>query len=162
MFTLTSFAKIVSGKTIPKQTLLSSCQKRLYSIKERMKREITKDENERSQRIRFPFVTLALGLTSVAIHYKWNQWNSKRAERAFVFSEMNFLANRNYQSLFLCPLSFENNFFFYTNLPGLVYSAYLIEKHLGGRVLFGAYLLNCLASALTTVVVHRKIGYHKV
>ena len=110
----------------------------------------------------FPFVNLALGATSCAIFHYWGVWNNRRAERTFVFSEMNFFKNKNYQTFLLSPLSFENSFFFYTNLPGLLYAGYLIERKFGSKVLMGAYLLNCTASALTTTVVHRKIGYHEV
>ena len=75
---------------------------------------------------------------------------------------MNFFKNKNYQTFLLSPLSFENSLFFYTNLPGLVYAGYLIERKFGSKVLMGAYLLNCGASALSTAYVHRKIGYHEV
>lgn len=60
-----------------------------------------------------------------------------------------------YQSFFLCPLSYENNFFFWMNLPGLFYSGMLIERYAGAKVLLGAYLANCLVSGATTVYHHR-------
>ena len=48
------------------------------------------------------------------------------------------------------------------NLPGLIYSGMLVERHLGPAILIGTYLLNCLVSAATTTAVHRQIGYHRV
>ena len=104
---------------------------------------------------KFPFVTLALGCTSITIYYLWNKWNYQRAHRSFVFSEMNATHLGNYQSILLNPLSFEQNFFFYLNLPGLIYSSLLIERFLGSRYLIGAYLLNCAVAALTTTIYHR-------
>ena len=133
-----------------------------FSLKDRVGREIEKETLNNSNKMRFPFVTLALGITSACIHYKWNKWNNRRAEKAFVFSEMNFLKNKNYQTVLLTPLSFENSFFFYSNFPGLVYSSFLVETIFGSKVLLSAYLLNCAASALTTVITHRQIGFHKV
>jgi hypothetical protein len=68
---------------------------------------------------------------------------------------MNVLNQGNYQSILLNPLSFEQNFFFFLNFPGLVYASYLIERSLGSRFLLGAYLLDCGVSALTTALYHR-------
>ena len=67
-----------------------------FSLKDRVGREIEKETLNNSNKMRFPFITLALGITSAGIHYKWNKWNNRRAEKAFVFSEMNFLKNKNY------------------------------------------------------------------
>ena len=79
-----------------------------------------------------------------------------------MFTETNFYNLGNYHSLLLSPLSYENNFFFWLTLPGLLYSSFLIEKYLGAGVLVGSYLANCVVSAATTCVVHRQIGFHKV
>ena len=79
----------------------------------------------------------------------------RQAKNNFVFSETNFLNIGNYQSLFLCPLSFENDMFFWMNLPGLFYSGMLIERFMGPGALLGAYLLNCGVSAAATTAVHR-------
>ena len=120
-------------------------------------------EAEQASRARsFPFITLILGGASIAVYYLWNKWNYHRAHRSFVFSEMNVLNLGNYQSIFLNPLSLEQNFFFYLNFPGLVYASYLLERSLGPRFLIGAYLLNCGVSALTTAIYHRQIGFKKV
>ena len=75
---------------------------------------------------------------------------------------MNATNHGNYQSILLNPVSFESNFFFYMNFPGLLYSAYLIERYVGRRFLIGAYLLNCAVSAITTSLYHRQIGFKKV
>ena len=79
--------------------------------------------------------------------------------KSYVIS-MNGLGN--YQSIFLNPVSYESNFFFYLNFPGLVYASFLIERGMGFRFLLAAYLANCLLSAATTVVYHRLIGFKKV
>ena len=107
-------------------------------------------------------MTLALTGMNVYIYYCWGWMTSKQAKKNFVFSETNFYNMGNYQCLFLSPLSFENNFFFWLNLPGLIYSGLLIESFAGSGVLLGAYLLNCRVSAATTPMVHRQLGYHKV
>ena len=96
------------------------------------------------------------------MYYLWNTWNYQRAHKSFVFSEMNVLNLHNYQSILLNPISFEQNFFFYLNFPGLVYAAYIIEKSMGSRVLIVAYLMNCTVSALTTAFYHRQIGFKAV
>ena len=75
---------------------------------------------------------------------------------------MNVLNLHNYQSILLNPISYEQNFFFYLNFPGLIYAAYIIEKAMGSRVLIGAYLMNCTVSALTTAFYHRQIGFKAV
>ena len=71
---------------------------------------------------------------------------------------MNVLNLHNYQSILLNPISYEQNFFFYLNFPGLLYAAYIIEKGMGSRVLIGAYLMNCTVSALSTAFYHRQIN----
>lgn len=98
----------------------------------------------------------------VGVYYLWNKWNYQRAHRSFVFSEMNVLNNGNVQSIFLNPISYEQNLFFYLSLPGLAYSGYLIERFLGARYLLGAYLLNSVVAAATTALYHRQIGFRKV
>ena len=115
-----------------------------------------------SKRGRFPLVTILIGGTSVSVYYLWNTWNYQRAHRSFVFSEMNVTAQGNYQSILLNPISFEQNFFFYLNFPGLLYASYLIERTLGSRYLAGAFLINCAVAALTTSFYHRQIGFKKV
>ena len=110
----------------------------------------------------FPFVTLALTGTSIYIYYKWGRMTPRQARSNFVFTETNFYNVGNYQSLFLCPLSYENGLFFGANLPGLFYAGMLIERFLGPSVVLGGYLLNCAVSAATTTVVHRQIGFKKV
>jgi hypothetical protein len=102
-----------------------------------------------------PWLTLVLTGASITVYYLWNSWNYRLAHRSFVFSEMNVLNQKNYQSIFLNPISFERNFFFYMNLPGLVYSAWLIERYLGARTLATSYLLNSLFSAGATALYHR-------
>eukprot|EP00354_Favella_ehrenbergii_P010490 CAMPEP_0170457324 /NCGR_PEP_ID=MMETSP0123-20130129/4656_1 /TAXON_ID=182087 /ORGANISM="Favella ehrenbergii, Strain Fehren 1" /LENGTH=148 /DNA_ID=CAMNT_0010721083 /DNA_START=264 /DNA_END=710 /DNA_ORIENTATION=- len=86
----------------------------------------------------------------------------RQAKSNFIFSETNFYNIGNYQSFFACPLSFENNMYFYANLPGLIYAGLLVERICGPGALLGAYLLNCAVSAATTTAVHRQIGFHKV
>ena len=86
----------------------------------------------------------------------------RQARSNFVFSETNFYNLGQYQSLFFSPLSFENNMFFYANLPGLIYSGLLVERVCGPGALMLAYLLNCGVSAATTTAYHRQIGFHKV
>ena len=88
--------------------------------------------------------------------------NPRQARSNFVFTETNFYNLGNYQSLFLCPLSYENGMFFGMCLPGLFYTGMLIERILGPSALLGAYLLNCAVSAATTTFVHRQIGFKKV
>jgi len=85
----------------------------------------------------------------------------RQARNNFVFSETNFYNVGNYQSLFLGPLSFENSMFFWMNLPGLFYTGLLVERFCGPAVLLGAYLINCVVSAATTTITHRKIGFLK-
>ena len=103
----------------------------------------------------FPFVTCLLTGTSFFIYYKWQQMTPRQARSNFVFSETNFYNLGQYQSLFFCPLSFENNMFFYANLPGLIYSGLLVERVCGPGALMLAYLLNCGVSAATTTAYHR-------
>ena len=79
-----------------------------------------------------------------------------------MFSETNFYNVGNYQSLFLCPLSFEHGMFFCMNLPGLFYSGLLIERYLGPAAIIGCYLMNCVVSAGATTAMHRHLGFHKV
>ena len=100
--------------------------------------------------------------TSLTVFYLWNKWTYHQAHKSFVFSEMNVLNLGNYQSILINPVSFESNFFFYLNFPGLVYASFLIERGMGSRFLLAAYLANCLLAAGTTVVVHRQIGFRKV
>jgi len=75
---------------------------------------------------------------------------------------MNVLNQKNYQSLILNPISFETNFFFYMNIPGLIYTAWLIERFMGAKTLIISYLMNCAVSAATTAFYHRQIGFRKV
>lgn len=98
----------------------------------------------------------------MAIYYYWVNWNHLRSQRAFVFSETNFLKNKNYHSLLLNPISFESEFHFYTNLPAMFYAGMLIERNLGIYYFTGAYLLNALISAGVTTFYHRQIGYKSV
>ena len=79
-----------------------------------------------------------------------------------MFCETNFYNLKKYQCFFASPLSYENNFFFYANLPGLIYTSVLIEGFFGAPTLIGVYLANCAISAATTTLVHRQIGFHKV
>ena len=125
-------------------------------------KDLAKDEAEKAQKMRFPFVTLLLTGTSIGIYYFWQKWTPRQCRINFVFTETNFYNLKNYHSILLSPLSYENNFFFYANLPGLLYSGILIERFLGARVLIASYLANCAVSAATTVAVHRQIGFHKV
>ncbi len=114
------------------------------------------EKGEQVVRKRFvPVGTLLLAGTSLTVYLLWNRWTYQRAHRSFVFSEMNVLNLGNAQSILLNPLSFESNFFFYLNFPGLVYASFLIERGLGTRFLIGAYLANCIVSAATTIIVHR-------
>lgn len=112
--------------------------------------------------MKFPLITTLITGASISVYYYWQKWTPRQCRINFVFTETNFYNLKNYHSLLLSPLSYENNFFFYANLPGLIYSGYLIEKFLGARVLLTAYFTNCLVSAATTVGVHRQIGFHKV
>ena len=96
------------------------------------------------------------------IYSKWQSWNTLRAQRAFVFSETNFLFNKNYHSLLLSPISFESPMSFYGNMPFLFYSSMLVERYLGWQGLALAYGVNCLASALAKVIYERQIGYKEV
>ena len=131
-------------------------------MKNRIEQENQKKLAEQQLRGRLPFVSLALTGGSIAVYYCWQTWNHRRSRTNFIFTETNFYNLKNYHSLLLSPISFENNFFFYTSLPGLLYSSTLIERYLGYRVLIGSYIANCLVSAATTVYVHRQIGFHKV
>ena len=110
----------------------------------------------------FPWVTLLLSGTSIGVYYCWQTWPHRKSRTHLTFCETNFYNLKQYQTLLISPLSYENNFFFYCSLPGLTYSSLLLERYIGGRTLLLCYLANCLASAATTVLVHRKIGFHKV
>lgn len=59
-------------------------------------------------------------------------------------------------------MSYEKNFFFYLNVPGLLYASSLVERALGSRILLGAYIVNCIVAALTTALYHRQIGFKNV
>lgn len=100
-------------------------------------------------------MSIALTGGSVAIYYCWQNWNHRKSRVNFIFTETNFYNLKNYHTLLLSPLSYENDFFFYATVPGLLYSSLLIERHLGSRVLLASYLVNCAVSAATTVYVHR-------
>ena len=90
------------------------------------------------------------------------KWNYLKSQRAFVFSETNFLKNKNYHSLLLMPISFESEFFFYLNFPAMFYSGMLVEKYLGPKIFIGLYLANAVISGLTKVFHERQIGYRQV
>ena len=107
-------------------------------------------------------MTLALTGTSIYIYYQWGRMTPRQARSNFVFTETNFYNLGNYQSFFLCPLSYENGLFFGMCLPGLFYAGMLLEKILGPAAILGAYLLNCAVSAGTKTFVHRQIGFQKV
>jgi hypothetical protein len=77
----------------------------------------------------------------------WQKWNHLKAKKMFVFSETNFFNNKNYQCLFLQPISFESNFYFYANIVPMFVASMMIERHLGVVYWVGAYLANCLTSA---------------
>ena len=124
--------------------------------------EQAKEEAQQRIKRRLPFVSIALTGGSVAIYYCWQNWNHRRSRVNFIFTETNFYNLKNYHTILFSPISYENDFFFYATLPGLIYSSLLIERHLGSRVLLASYLFNCAVSAATTVMVHRQIGYHKV
>jgi len=110
----------------------------------------------------FPWVTLLLSGTSIGVYYCWQTWPHRKSRTHLIFCETNFYNLKQYQTLLISPLSYENNFFFYCSLPGLAYSSFLVERYLGARTLLLSYFANCLASAATTVYVHRQIGFHKV
>lgn len=117
-----------------------------------MEAETEREQKKENQRMRFPFVSLLMAGTSIGIYQCWLNWNNLRSQRAFVFSETNFLKNKNYHSMILQPISFESEFFFYGNVPGLFYAGMLVERHLGMRLLVGAYLANCVLSAATSMI----------
>jgi len=110
----------------------------------------------------FPFITLALTGTACAIHYYWGIWNYARARQHFVVAEMNLTIHNRWESAFLSPLSFQSPFLFWLSLPGLIYSAFLIERAVGSISLIGAIFGNCITSLLTTIIYHRQIGFKEV
>ena len=79
---------------------------------------MAKEEAQKTQKRRFPFVTALLTGTSIGVYYFWQTWTPRQCRINFVFTETNFLNLKNYHSLLLSSLSYENNFFFYANLPG--------------------------------------------
>ena len=66
-----------------------------------------------------------------------------------MFSETNFFNLGNYACLFLQPISFESEFFFYANMLPMFVSAMMVERHLGIFYFTGAYLVNAVTSALS-------------
>ena len=71
-------------------------------------------ENEEKQESKIPWLSIMIAGSSYYIYSRWINWNYLRAQRAFVFSETNFLKNKNYHSLLFQPISFESEFGFYT------------------------------------------------
>ena len=104
---------------------------------------------------------LATASAAYIYYWGWQKWNHLRAKRAFVFSEVNFLIHKNYHSLFLQPISWESEFFFYLNMPALFYASMLVERYLGMRTWVMAFTANCVTSALTQVAYQRHVGYKK-
>ena len=96
---------------------------------------------------------------SLNIHKCWQTRNHKRAQNAFVFSEINFFRNKNYHCLLLQPLAFESQFHMLMNLPAMFYSGILIEKHLGIIYFIGIFIANCITSAGVQLWYQRQIGY---
>ena len=138
--------------------------RRFFSRMDRLKSEFAEQASSSSkkQTVYFPFVTLALTGTSIFIYYKWQKMTPRQARSNFVFSETNFYNVGNYQSMFLAPLSYENNLFFYMNLPGLMYAGFMVERFCGPGPMIAAYLVNCGVSAAATTIAHRQLGFHKV
>lgn len=115
-----------------------------------MLEEQQKQEESKKRDRSIPFLTLLMTGAAAYIYFEgWQKWNYARARRTFVFSETNFFNNRNYACLFLQPISFESEFFFYANIAPMVYSSILVERHLGVYFWLGAYLLNCVTSAVS-------------
>lgn len=131
-------------------------------MKDRLKNDLAKDEAGNQTNKKIPVITSLLTGTSVGIYYLWHNWNNRQCRVNFVFTETNFWNLGHYHSLFLSPLSYENGFFFWATLPGLTYTSWLIERHLGAKVLIGGFLLNALVSAASTVFWHRQIGFREV
>lgn len=95
-------------------------------------------------------MTLLMTGAAAYIYFEgWQKWNFARARRTFVFSETNFFNNKNFACLFLQPISYESEFFFYTNLVPMIFSSFLVERHLGIFFWAGSYVVNCLTSALS-------------
>ena len=72
------------------------------------------------------------------------------------------MLNGNPQAALLNPISFEVPYYYVVNIPGLILSGYLVENYFGPKILVGLLLVNWLASALTTAVNHRRIGFAEV
>jgi hypothetical protein len=72
-----------------------------------------------------------------------------------VFSETNVLKNKNYHSILLQPFSYESEFHFWANIPGLLYTGMLVERHLGVPLMMAALLSNCAVSAGVTALYER-------
>jgi hypothetical protein len=120
---------------------------------------MAKEEAKALQRKSIPFATLLLTGASCYAYYCWNTWPLRKSRQNLVFTETNFLNMKRYWCILTGPLSFENNFYFYANLPGIAYAALITERAFGPQVLIAAYLANCAASALSTVVYQRQVGY---
>lgn len=120
-----------------------------------IKDEEERQEKEEKQESKIPWLSIMIAGGSCYIYSRWINWNYLRAQRAFVFSETNFLKNKNYHSLLLQPISFESEFGFYTNLPAMLYASILVERHLGVFFFTGAYLANAVLSAGTQAIYQR-------
>ena len=98
-----------------------------------------------------PWVTLLLTGTTIGVYYCGQTWPHRKSRTHLTFCETNFYNLKQYQTFFLSPLFYENDLFFYCNLPGLFYSSLLIERFFGSRVLLLSFFTNCAVSAPTTV-----------
>jgi len=115
-----------------------------------MQEEQKQKEEQKAREKSIPLLTVMMTGAAAYIYFQgWQKWNYAKAKKTFVFSETNFYNNKNYACLFLQPISYESEFFFYTNLLPLFYSSLLVERHLGIFFWGGAYLFNCATSALS-------------
>ena len=59
---------------------------------------IQEEEKQRTEkkRLYIPWLSLLMTGGSAYIYYCWSSWNHLKAQRTFVFSETNFLMNKNY------------------------------------------------------------------
>ena len=109
-----------------------------------------------------PILSLLMTASSLFIYKCWLDWNTLRCNRAFVFSETNFIKNKNYHSMFLQPISFEDGFHMVMNLPAMLYAGRLVEKYAGPKYFIGLFAINAVISAITTYCFQRHIGYREM
>ena len=111
-----------------------------------------KEQGKSREILGLPILSMAMLGASLYIYKCWNDWNTLRCNRAFVFSETNFFKNKNYHSLFLQPISFEDPFHMLLNAPAMLYAGRLIEKYAGPGLFLGLFAANAVLSAMAMLV----------